>query len=303
MSIKPINQIALKDGRTLGYAEYGDLKGKPVLHFHGVPSSRLEGDHPRVDKIATELGIRLIFPDRPGMGLSDYKPRRSYLDWTEDVCQLADALGLKRFAVVGLSGGGPYAAACAYKIPERLTGAGIISGVGPMEVQENYQGLGKSDRQAMDLATKAPWLLRILFWYLKRLVCNNPEGFLAQLGEDLSHADKEQVAQPDVRRTVVNATIEAFHKGGRGAVWDYAMVGKSWGFKLEDIRMPVHLWHGEEDRICSIQMGRRVAGAIPDCQAHYYPREGHLSVYAKYYGEILSTMRNIWDEKKSLHSS
>jgi len=164
-------------------------------------------------------------------------------------------------------------------------------------VPENYQGLGKSDRQAMDLAIKAPWLLRILFWYLKRLANNNPEGFLAQLEADLSQADKDQIAQPEVRKTLVNATVEAFQQGGRGAVWDYAMVGKPWGFKLEDIQMPVHLWHGEEDKICSIKMGRNIAAAIPDCEVHFIPGEGHLSVYAKYYGEILSTIRNLWDEK------
>lgn len=286
------NQIKLKDGRTLGYAEYGELEGKPILHFHGVPSSRLEGNHPQVDEIATQLGIRLIFVDRPGMGLSDYQPGRKLLDWVEDICELSGVLKLECFAVVGLSGGGPYVAACAYKIPERLFGAGIISGAGPMDIPGNYQNLGKSDRQAMDLAMKAPWLLRVLFWYMKRMVQRNPDNFLAQLGSDLSTADKDQVAQLEVRNTVIEATAEAFRQGSRGAVLDYALVGKPWGFRLEDIRMPVHLWHGEEDKICSIQMGRNVAAAIPNCKAHYYPGEGHLSVYAKYYGEILSTIAN-----------
>ena len=294
MSIRPNNQIQLTDGRTLGYAEYGDPKGRPVMHFHGVPSSRLEGDHPLVSGIASQLNIRLIFPDRPGIGLSSHKPNRHILDWPKDVCELADALDLERFAVLGLSGGGPYVAACAYKIPNRLIAAGIISGVGPMEMTGNYEGLGKSDRQAMDMALKAPWLLRALFWYMARQVRSNPDGFLAQLEPDLCQADREQVALPEVRTTVINATIEAFRQGGRGAVWDYALVGKPWGFQLEQIHMPVHLWDGEVEKICSIQMGRKVAAAIPDCYAKYYPDEGHLSVYAKFYREILSTLSDLW---------
>jgi len=296
MTIKPTNQIILKDGRNLGYAEYGDLKGKPVMHFHGVPSSRLEGDHPLVDEYASKLHIRLIFLDRPGIGLSSYKPNRNLLDWPDDVCELADALYLERFAALGLSGGGPYVAACAYKISSRLAAAGIISGVGPMDVIANYQSLGKSDRQAMDMALKYPWLLRILFWYMTRQLRSNPANFIAQLESDLSLADKNQVADPEIRTTIVKATLEAFRQGGRGAIWDYVLVGKPWEFHLEDIHIPVYLWHGEEDKICSIQMGRNVSGAIPNCHATYYPGEGHLSVYAKYYGEILKTLSDVWEK-------
>jgi pimeloyl-ACP methyl ester carboxylesterase len=296
MSIKTTNQINLEDGRTLGYAEYGDLQGMPVMHFHGVPSSRLEGNHPLVDQYASQLHIRLIFPDRPGIGISDYKQNRSLLDWSDDVCELADALNLDRFAILGLSGGGPYVAACAYKNPSHLAAAGIISGVGPMNVTGNYEGLGKSDRQAMDMALKSPWLLRALFWYMTRQLRNNPASFIAQLESDLSQADKDQVAQPEIRTTVVEATLEAFRRGGRGAIWDYALAGKPWEFHLEDISIPVFLWHGEEDKICSIQMGRKVAAAIPNCHATYYPGEGHISVYAKYYGEILKTLGDQWNK-------
>ncbi len=294
MIVKSSNQIKLKDGRNLGYAEYGDLQGKPVLHFHGVPSSRLEGNHPLVDELASQLHIRLIFLDRPGIGLSDYKPDRRILDWPSVVSELANTLGLERFGVIGLSGGGPYVAACAYKIPDRLAAAGIISGVGPMEVEGNYECLGKSDRQAMDMALKYPWLLRVLFWYMARQLRKNPTDFLTQLENDLYQADKDQIAQPEIAATVVKATLEALRQGGRGAVLDYALVGKPWGFHLEHIHIPVFLWHGEEDTVCPIQMGRSVASVIPNCHPTYYPGEGHISVYAKYYGEILRTLSEQW---------
>jgi pimeloyl-ACP methyl ester carboxylesterase len=163
MPARTDNQIKLKDGRKLGYAEYGDPQGKPVLHFHGTPSSRFECSRPAVDEIATRLGARIILPERPGFGLSDFEPNRTTLDWPDEVTELADGLNLDRFAVLGVSGGGPYAAACAYKIPQWLSAAGIVSGLGPLDAPGATEGMAKSDRQTYDLARKTPWLLRPLF--------------------------------------------------------------------------------------------------------------------------------------------
>src|SRR3954465_14232198 len=123
--------IRLRDGRRLGYAEWGGLGGPPVLYFHGWPGSRLEGR--LADEAARGEGVRLIALDRPGMGLSDYQPRRRLVDWPDDVLQLATALGLERFAVLGISGGGPYAAVCAWKLPEQLTRAEIVSSLAPLD--------------------------------------------------------------------------------------------------------------------------------------------------------------------------
>jgi pimeloyl-ACP methyl ester carboxylesterase len=183
------NQIALHDGRRLGYAEYGDPVGTPVLHFHGTPDSRLEGCLPGVDELAARLGVRLILPDRPGLGLSDYQPNRRILDWPQDVLQLADALHLERFAVLGLSGGGPYVSACAHQIPERLLRAGIISGVGPLDAPGTLQGMTTSDGKAVALGGKAPWLLRIVLWYSMRGFYRDPQQFVDQVAAEVSLPD------------------------------------------------------------------------------------------------------------------
>ena len=111
--------IILPDGRTLGFAEYGDPSGRPVLFFPGTPSGRLF-QHPD-ESIAASLGARVITLDRPGYGLSDFLRNRALLHWPDDVEELADTLGFDRFAVAGISGGAPYVAACALKIPGRLT--------------------------------------------------------------------------------------------------------------------------------------------------------------------------------------
>ena len=118
--------IKLKDGRALGYAEYGAPEGKPIFYFHGFPGSRLDWMLSDSDNSANELNARIIAVDRPGMGLSDFKRDRKILDWPDDVVELADILQIERFSVLGISGGGPYTFACAFKIPERLTRTAIV---------------------------------------------------------------------------------------------------------------------------------------------------------------------------------
>src|SRR5258705_11547688 len=120
------SQITLRDGRALAYAQYGAPDGRPIIHCHGTPSSRVEGDLLFSGNIAAEVGVRIIVPDRPGMGRSDFQAGRSLLDWPNDVLELATALELDTFAVLGSSGGGPYAAACGIRIPARVRGVGFL---------------------------------------------------------------------------------------------------------------------------------------------------------------------------------
>jgi len=127
-SSPPNGRILLSDGRRLSFQESGSADGHPVLYFHGFPGSRLEAGF--ADPAAKRHSLRIIGVDRPGFGLSDFQPGRRLIDWPHDVTQLADALNIKRFAVLGVSGGGPYAAVCAFKIPSRLTVAGIGGRIG-----------------------------------------------------------------------------------------------------------------------------------------------------------------------------
>ena len=119
-------QIKLPAGRALGYAEYGAPEGIPVFYFHGFPSSRLDWQLVNDDAVLLDLNVRVIAPDRPGYGLSDYKSGRKMVDWPADVLELANALQIDRFAVLGISGGGPYAASCAAGIDDRLIKTGIV---------------------------------------------------------------------------------------------------------------------------------------------------------------------------------
>jgi pimeloyl-ACP methyl ester carboxylesterase len=156
--VEKCRRFRLRNGRWLAYSQYGASRGKPILYFHGWPGSRLEA---RVaDQTAKEFNATLIAIDRPGFGMSDFQPGRAILDWPADVSEIADALRLERFAIAGISGGGPYALACALRIPERLTSVAIICGVGPTEGSGAMEGMSPFARRVFYLCRKAPWLLR-----------------------------------------------------------------------------------------------------------------------------------------------
>ena len=146
--------IRLRDGRALAYTEHGDLSGEPVVFIHGNPGSRLVR-HPD-ETIVQGLGARVITPDRPGFGLSDFQPRRALLDFPDDIAQLADALGLDGFAIFGVSAGGPHVAACTYKLPDRITRAAIVSGASSVNRPSAYDGMHPAWRMAFMFGQRLP---------------------------------------------------------------------------------------------------------------------------------------------------
>jgi len=275
-SNKADNILRLRDGRLLGYAEYGDPEGKPAFFFHGMPGSRLEARFGH--DAAKKLGLRVIAIDRPGYGLSDFKPRRTFLDWPDDVVELAGALNVDRFAVAGVSGGGPYVAACALKIPQRLTAAGIISGVGPFEVPGATEGMSQRNRFIFGMARRLPWLVNLPYWLMAQGARRFPDRAISLMMRSLPEPDKAVLARPEIRALFMEDTAEAFRSGGRGAAWECVLYARPWGFRLEDIRMEVHLWQGEVDVNVPPSMGRYQAEAIPNCRATFYPGEGHLLI-------------------------
>jgi len=279
-------QVRLKDGRMLGYAEYGAPEGKPVFYFHGHPGSRLDwpGIVDSADS-AKELNARIIAADRPGYGLSDFKSGRQILDWPDDVVELADALQLDRFAVLGYSGGGPYAAACAFKIPERLTATAIVSGMGPVDAP------GTKDGFSWIYAGKGPVTRRLMLMMTSVGLRKKPDQFISKMEESLKGPDKELILdKPEMLKSTLDSFNEALRQGIAGAHQEAGLYTQPWGFQLEDITAEVHLWHGEEDDNVLISVGRYVAGAIPNCQASFIENEGHLTLISKYVRNVLGTL-------------
>lgn len=280
--------IRLPDGRRLAYAEYGDPGGAPVFFFQGTPSSRLM--HPD-EAVTRDLGARLIVADRPGFGLSDPKPFRTLLDWPDDIVALADALGIGRFGLVGISGGGPYAAACAYRIPQRLTAVTIVGGSGPVDLRNTLAGAARERHIGYVLAQRAPWLLRLVI-LLARNPRRNPARFQAQFSQGAAAADRAIMARPAMREMFVRSYAEASRQGVTAFADEVILASKPWGFPLQDITTPVHLWHGEEDRNTPLAMARAMAAAIPNCCTTFLPGEGHLFLFERW-GEILGDLLTI----------
>jgi pimeloyl-ACP methyl ester carboxylesterase len=280
--------ITLRDGRSLGYAEFGDPEGRPVFHFHGFPGSRLEAK--LVDEAAVKAGVRLIGADRPGMGLSDFQPRRQILDWPDDVIELADALEIDRFAVEGISGGGPYAAACARKIPDRLTACVIIAGMGPIDL--GTEGMMRSNRVLFSFARRLPWLFRLSIWVTlgrHSQDIEKAEESVLRNAQQLPEPDRILMLDPELRRLYTVATCEAFRQGSKGPAYEGKLYRQPWGFRPEDISCDkVYVWHGELDVNVPIAMGRYLAGAIPNCRARFFPDEAHLSVALNHLEEIMA---------------
>lgn len=278
--------ISLRDGRTLGYAEYGDPSGKPVFFFHGLPGSRLQR-HPD-ESIAVDLGARIITIDRPGYGLSDFQQGRTLLDWPDDVAQLADELKIDQFAAIGLSGGGPYLLACAYKIPERITSAIVVSGMGPIDDPDAIKSMLPSMRMGLSIAPKVPWgFVRLALDPIAKLVSRNPLGAKKLVPSSAPETDKKAFARADIQEVDRQDLGEAYRNGAQGAFWEVVLLATSWGFRLDDIHKKIFLWHGEEDTTVPQQMGRYVARTLSNCESTFYPGEGHTLIY-NYWREILT---------------
>ena len=170
-------QVTLQDGRMLGYAEYGAPEGMPAFYFHGFPGSRLDYQLVDTGEAAAEANARIVAPDRPGYGLSDFRRGRKILDWPNDVTELADALGIDRFAVLGISGGGPYAAACVLTIPRRLTVTAIVCGMGPSDAPGMKDGVSRT-------IPGQPSILRRLVLMLTSMgLRKDPDQFLSRSKE------------------------------------------------------------------------------------------------------------------------
>jgi pimeloyl-ACP methyl ester carboxylesterase len=279
-------QIKLKDGRMLAYVEYGAPGGRPVFYFHGHPGSRLDWLLFDTDDSAMELNARIIAVDRPGTGLSDFKPDREVLNWPNDVIELADILQLNSFAVLGISGGGPYAAACAFKLPGRLTATAIVCGMGPSEAPGAQEGM------SWIYAGKTPEERRQMLMGVASLIRENPDQLVSQMQQaPFPKLDKVLMDQPELAKMIVDLTFgEALRSGIDGLDQDAALYARPWGFQLQDITAEVYLWHGEPDINVPVSVGRYVADTIPNCHATFFPEEGHFSIARNHIQEILNVL-------------
>ena len=282
-------RIQLADGRTLAYLAMGDPGGSPVFYFHGYPGSRLEG---RLGASAAKrLGLRLIAPDRPGFGESTFQPGRTIGAWAADVRELADQLAQKRFSVVGVSGGGPYAIACAARIPKRLSRVALVCPLGPLARTDLTGDMVMVNRLALALAAHSPLLARHAVSIVSRWGRRHPERYLAHMMAVAPPPDRRVLADAVYRALLAESTAEALRQGGRGAAWELTLLARPWDFRPQEVPIPVRIWQGLADNIVPAGIARRLAAALPYSESHYLPDEGHLSLIVRHLDAVLASLR------------
>jgi pimeloyl-ACP methyl ester carboxylesterase len=271
-------RVWLVDGRAIGVRETGAPDGWPLFVFPGTPGSRL---CPLGDLEGTrEAGARVLVLERPGFGVSTPQPHRRIVDWPADVARVADALGIASFAIAGMSGAGPYLAACAAMLPGRIRAVGLLGVAAPLQ--------SPGVRRAMTLRRRVMYgalpFARLGVPLLRAL---GPAGVRRLMTSDLPACDRAAIARVEQRYVAMG--LEAFRQGPEAFSTELALVARPWGFRLEDIRVPVHLWHGDLDVSTPPAMGRHLAATIPGCRAHFVPDAGHFLAYTRW-GEILATL-------------
>ncbi|MBH0160424.1 alpha/beta fold hydrolase [Fictibacillus sp. 26RED30] len=271
------NIMVLSDGRQLGYSLYGDLKGIPLFLFHGTPGSRVWFTED--DSIAKELGIFLIATDRPGYGLSDKKHHFKLLDYAQDMEELAKHLELENFSVLGVSGGGAFAAAVTYALPNQVEVCMLVGTATPFENGKPPTTMSKENRIGFYMTKYCPWLLKQLEKSKKKLIDQKPELYIKNLrkgGSYLSDWDNNMLQRDEVLENGVLHSKEAYRQGVDGVIDESKLLTKDWGFKVEKLTTPVIVWHGEKDTFSSFIEVRNLANKIPQVETHYLEEAGHF---------------------------
>ncbi|MFW5691093.1 MAG: alpha/beta fold hydrolase [Chloroflexota bacterium] len=279
--------MVLPDGRTLAFTEHGDPDGVPVIFFHGNPGSR-HMRHPD-RSIAARMGARVITPDRPGYGRSDFQPRRTLLDMAADVSALADHLGLETFTLLGISAGGPYVAATAFGLPERVRRGAIVSGAAPFDRPDALDDVNDTYRVAYRTARWPAWLLRPMMGMQMRAELDNPEPYWNEVLARANEYDRAVLSRPAVAEQVRAYRPEAVRQGVRGWVHEARLLVKPWGFPLQAVRTEIHLWYWQNDLITPEQMGRYLEKMLPNPVPHFHKGGGHFA-WVDHWEDILTTL-------------
>jgi pimeloyl-ACP methyl ester carboxylesterase len=263
--------VILADGRSLAVSELGDPTGYPVVWCHGGLSSRVDVELGHAE--ITGLGIRVVTVDRPGIGGSTRHEDRRVADWPRDVEEVADELGLDRFAVAGWSAGGPFALACAALLPERVAAVATIGGMAPIRSRADSKQLGLAiDRMLIPLSRRIPWLAAGALQLGRRA---KPARLKTRTLKTLPEPDRA-LLDPLPAEVAIGYTLAALRDGVHGTVDDYRAFGGPWGFELRHVRAPVRCWHGDADTLVPMEHARRLADSLPTGALTVVPNAGHF---------------------------
>jgi pimeloyl-ACP methyl ester carboxylesterase len=261
-------RLTLSDGRVVGWATYGDPDGLPAIAVHGSPDSRVIWR--LLDTAARAHNVRIIAIDRPGFGISDVQPNRTVLDWPADAIAVADHLKIDRFPIIAISGGAAYAAATAWKHPDRVSGLGLFSVIGPLDHPHATEGANRPVRSTYAMARHTPWLLRVIVTAMARGARRNPERTATQVERTRPPEDRVVLARPEVRAVLMDNLPNQFRDPAT-VLHEFRLAVKPWGFPLAEITVPTHIWQGGRDDVHTPAMGRYLAANIPGAELTFEP--------------------------------
>lgn len=282
------NVARLADGRALGYDELGSADGVPVFIFHSLFGCRLLPA--AAEQLAERHNMRLFGIDRPGFGLSDFKPGRRILDWPDDAVELADILGIDEFRVLGISAGTAYVAASCLKTPERIPRAAIACGLTPIDeagvahrILPGFVDAGV--RRSLTLS-------RIVHAGLIFGMRKDPQRAIAQLIATLPPSDQPVLERPEISSFIIGGAIESARPGLKGWAWDDRILNEPWGFAPSDLppTLPIDLWWGEDDTTVPVAHARAFAEVLPNATLHVNPGGGHFGGLFDHMDEIFATL-------------
>ncbi|OBI41543.1 alpha/beta hydrolase [Mycobacterium kyorinense] len=286
--------IAVGDDRQLGFAEFGDPQGRAVFWLHGTPGARRQ--IPTEARVyAEENHIRLIGVDRPGIGSSTPYQYDTVVAFADDLRTMADTLGIDKMTVIGLSGGGPYTLGCAAAMPDRVVAVGVLGGVAPTRGTDAISGgLMNLGMMVAPLLTVAGWPIRMAAVGFIRVIRPVAEPALYVYAHVSPEGDRRLLVRPEFKAMFLDDLLNGSRKQLAAPFADVVVFARDWGFRLDQVKVPVHWWHGDRDHIVPFSHGQHVVDRLPDATLHPIPGESHLAGLGRA-EEILRTMIKVWD--------
>lgn len=280
--------LTLPNGSRLGFREYGDPSGSPLIFFHGWPSSSAQGA--MLHTAARARGLRVLSVDRPGIGASTRIPNRTFLHVPPLVDELADALGFDQFDVMGMSGGGPYSLACAWALPHRVKRAVVCCGAPPLDSPDARRKFMPVYRALLALNDHCPRLLRaMLAPAVATQLIPMPWPVFKLLLWFTGKRDRQALGTRRQFEIVYPGYLGAMKAGSRAVHEDGICYSLPWPFDPAGIRVPVRIWHGSCDTNFHWSLAAGLARRIPGA-AFFLREEGHFSLPVHCMEEILTDL-------------
>ena len=278
-----------ENGADVAFCEYGDPNGVPVFFCHGWPSSRTMAE--LAHDAARKVGARIISPDRPGIRDSKFRAGRTLIDWPPLLGALADHLAIDRFRIFAISGGAPYAYASGWMMPDRVEKIAVASGAPPIAELEDRSGLLGLYNRMLTLRESRPALLRALFHLARPVAAMKvPLRIRPLLLRVLQPCDANVLRDSRSFEACFESARQAWRSSAAGVMADAEIYAEPWGFPLEEVRVPVRLWHGTKDRTFSFRLAEKIAARLPKCELRLVENAGHYSLPIRNAPEILADL-------------